>query len=208
MFGPAVCFESQRQALPAQSGPLDGDLVEKLSRPGVISAQRYSASDGSETVTVIEAEAVGALREQSRGDDKTIEPLAQPVKRYLGQEIYRSHPSLAVAEDTPLLLAVWWIVPEHRQAEFGKWYEEEHIGMLTACNEWKMVRRIRLMSENLGDYNHLALHYLESEAALRSPQREAARNTVWRMKLAQESWFEAAYGVFGRWGARLEVKQA
>lgn len=208
MFGPALCFESQRHALPAQSGPLDGDLIEKIRPPGVISAQHYVAGDGGETVTVIEADRTQAFIAPSGTDEKTIEPSAAPVKRFVGEEIYRSHPSLAAAKDTPLLLAVWWIVPEHRQAEFGKWYEDEHIGMLTACTEWKMVRRIRLLSENVGDYNHLALHYLESEAALRSPQREAARNTVWRMKLAQEPWFDAAYGVFGRRGARLEAKQA
>lgn len=52
--------------------------------------------------------------------------------------------------------------------------------MLTACPEWKMVRRVRFITESFGDYNHLALHYLENETALQSPQREAARKTVWQ----------------------------
>ena len=44
----------------------------------------------------------------------------------------------------------------------------------------------------------VALHYLAGIAALTSPEREAARATPWRDRLAVERWFRGEYRVLHR----------
>ena len=65
-----------------------------------------------------------------------------------------------------------------------------------------MVRRFVIADGEPGTWSHLTLHYLASKDALQSPERDAARKTAWRDKLAAESWFKGSYTVFERHGGR------
>ena len=94
-------------------------------------------------------------------------------------------------DDIPLLYMVYFRIPESRQQEMADWYEQEHMPLLQKCEYWKMTRRVRL--KDTGGPTNLALHYLSDIRALRSPERTAARNTAWRDRLSQESWFKATY---------------
>jgi hypothetical protein len=97
--------------------------------------------------------------------------------------------------DAAVVYPAFLRVPEERLAEVGRWYEEEHLPMLLACPQWVMTRRFRIRSPEGVAFTHVALHYLTSLAALRSPERDAARNTPWRDKLIAEGWFSPEYRV-------------
>jgi hypothetical protein len=47
---------------------------------------------------------------------------------------------------------------------------------------------------------------LADPRALKSPERERARMTPWRARLAQESWFNAKYLVFAKFGPRFTAR--
>ena len=68
-----------------------------------------------------------------------------------------------------------------------------------------MVRRFRIIDGEPERWTHLALHYLADSRALTSPERERARASPWRARLAQESWFNGKYFVFAKHGVRQEA---
>lgn len=86
-------------------------------------------------------------------------------------------------------------VPEDEMDEIGRWYEQEHMPFLLDCPDWLMVRRFRIAHAIGTDATHVAIHYLKSVRALKSPQREAARNTPWRDAIMADGWFAPEYRV-------------
>jgi hypothetical protein len=104
--------------------------------------------------------------------------------------------------DAPVLYAVCFNIPLEAQPDFDAWYETEHIPLLMECLDWLMVRRMQVSGGIPETYTHMALHYLADAKALQSPERERARKTAWRDRLAKNDWFKASYTVFDRFGAR------
>ena len=98
--------------------------------------------------------------------------------------------------DADVLYGVFFAVPAAREQEFNAWYDEEHMEMLLACEHWPMCRRYRIRNPVEGGFTHLALHYLTDLRALESPQRDQARSTPWRDRLAAEAWFKGEYRVY------------
>ena len=185
-------------------------VPSRMKCHGLVSGQNYRADATDSLLTILEAEDSSAFGSPTfQQIEKQQTELSHSMlgsdhgsSRYLGEEIYRNTPPMPDAEDSPLLFAVWWRVPRDREPEFGDWYENEHVPLLTGCPDWRMVRRFRVTDGQPAAWNHLALHYLSSKSALQSPQRDAARKTVWRNKLATEPWFEATYSLFNRDGFR------
>ena len=178
----------------------------RMKCPGFVSGQRYQADSGENFLAVYEMSDLGALKtpeykavkEQPSDLTRWMLKNVDGFTRYLGEEIYRSEPKTADAADSPTLYAVWFRVPPDRAPEFSDWYEQEHVQMLMACPDWRMVRRLRITDGEPETWTHLALHYLASKAALQSPEREAARKTAWRDRLVAEPWFKGKYSVFNR----------
>jgi hypothetical protein len=52
-------------------------------------------------------------------------------------------------------------------------------------------------------FTHLALHYLATPDALQPSAQAEARNSPWRMRLAQEEWFKDHFTVFRSIGQRF-----
>jgi hypothetical protein len=100
--------------------------------------------------------------------------------------------------DAPVVYPVFFEVPEVREVEFNRWYDEEHLPLLLACPQWVMCRRFRIRSSSELRWTHVALHYLTDLRALQSPERDLARSTPWRRELAAEGWFKPEYRVFYR----------
>jgi hypothetical protein len=186
-------------------------LPSRMNCSGLVSGQSYRADTTDSLLTVLEAKDRGSFgspelkhietqQSEMRGSMLSSD---RGFSRYIGEEIYRNDPTVSNAEESPLLFAVWWRVPPDREPEFGDWYEQEHVPLLTSCPDWRMVRRFRVTDGQPEAWNHLALHYLGSKSALQSPEREAARKTVWRNKLATEPWFEATYSLFNHAGSRI-----
>ena len=82
--------------------------------------------------------------------------------------------------------------------------DEEHSPMLLKCPEWKAVRRFEITDGDPQPWTHLALHYLsDADAALSSAERDAARATDWRKKLAAEPWFQGSSYLYEAFGDRF-----
>jgi len=105
--------------------------------------------------------------------------------------------------DADILYPVFFRVPAAREREFDAWYEEEHMEILQRCEFWPMCRRYRIRNPDEGGFTHVALHYLTDLRALESPERDLARATPWRDRLAAEPWFKGEYRVYYQWGGRL-----
>ena len=69
-----------------------------------------------------------------------------------------------------------------------------------------MVRRFVVDAPGDDVPTHLALHYLDDLSALSSPERDAARKTPWRARLAEEDWYRGSYRLFYRLAPALRER--
>ncbi|MCC6531636.1 MAG: hypothetical protein IT531_03735 [Burkholderiales bacterium] len=117
----------------------------------------------------------------------------------------RHAPSASEATlDAAILYPVFFKVPQAREQEFNAWYDEEHMEILQRCPYWPMCRRYRIRNPGEG-FTHVALHYLTDLRALESAERDQARATPWRDRLAAEPWFKGEYRVYYRWERTLAL---
>jgi len=180
----------------------------RMKAPGFVSAQRYRAQSEPAYLAVYEMNDLAALASEeyriikTQPSDRTRWMLGNVsgFTRYLGREIHcRSRDDAGdAALDAPVLYAVWFNVPADRAEDFDNWYEQEHIPILLKCPDWRMVRRFQITDGEPETWSHLALHYLNDVKALESPERQEARQTPWRDRLATEPWFKGKYTLFDR----------
>lgn len=188
-------------------------IPARMKIDGFLSAQRYKERDRSNYLALyelsspaaLESEAYNKLREQpSRKSTVVLENVTDSA-RYLGNHFSEQVQNGAVdcPIDADVLYAVFFSVPDDRAKEFNAWYEEEHSPMLLKCADWLAVRRFDVFDGEPQPWTHLALHYLRDASALDSPELEAARNTEWRNRLAEEQWFRASFHLYERFGERF-----
>jgi hypothetical protein len=187
----------------------------RMGVPGFFSAQRYVVAGTRHYLAVYEMESPAVLKSppyqevKNSPSERTRWMLGnvQGFTRYIGDQTsvqMRETPSNAEPLDAAYLYAVFFAVPGERQAEFNDWYERDHVPTLLECRDWLMVRRFRIVDGEPENWTHLALHYLADSGALSSPERERARASPWRARLAQENWFNGKYFVFAKHGNRQE----
>jgi hypothetical protein len=125
--------------------------------------------------------------------------------RYIGSEISRQENTRLEIDplEAPVLYAVFFNVPDDWHHEFDDWYTQDHVPLLLGCPDWLAVRRYLLVDAHPVPFTHLALHYLNDERALQSDERQMARTTKWRDKLAKQQWFKGTYNVFNKRGSRF-----
>ncbi len=104
--------------------------------------------------------------------------------------------------DAPILYPVLFSIPQEGEQDFNAWYDEEHLGILLKSPHWPMCRRFKVHSPQAGGWTHLALHYLRDLRALESKERDEARATPWRDRLAKNAWFKGDYRVLYKFGTR------
>lgn len=122
------------------------------------------------------------------------------TEQFIGRAIgWQARPEASEMRATvaaaPIAYPVFFCVPSHREDEFNRWYDEEHLGILLECRHWLACRRFRIVTPHPSGFTHLALHYLDDIAALHSSERDRARTTPWRDRLAVERWFQGEYRV-------------
>jgi hypothetical protein len=189
-------------------------IPSRMAVPGFVSAQRYRDAERPNYLAVyeltgpdvLESAAYQKVRHQPNAKTKWMLANVQGYSRYVGNEFSMRRRADATddAVDASVLYAVFFSVPDERAAEFNSWYEDEHVELLLRCEDWLMVRRFEVYDAEPQPWTHLALHYLADMKALASPEREAARNTEWRAKLAAEPWFQGSYLVFERFRDRFK----
>ncbi len=104
--------------------------------------------------------------------------------------------------EAPILYPVLFSVPVEGEKDFNAWYDEEHLGILLKSPHWPMCRRFKVLAPKTGGWTHLALHYLRDLRALESKERDEARATPWRDRLAKNAWFKGDYRVLYKFGTR------
>jgi hypothetical protein len=185
----------------------------RMGVPGFISAQRYVAQGTRHYLAIYEMESPSVLKTPSYQDVKNnpsertrwMLRTVRGFTRYIGDQIgvhTSPVPSGIEPIDAAYVYAVFFAVPDERHQEFNDWYEQDHVPTLLECRDWRIVRRFRISDGEPEKWTHLALHYLDDNGALSSPERERARASPWRARLAQESWFNGKYFVFAKHGVR------
>ncbi len=110
--------------------------------------------------------------------------------------------AIAPLREAPILYPVLFSVPAAGEADFNAWYDEEHLGILLRSPYWPMCRRFKVYKPQPESWTHIALHYLTDLRALESRERDEARATPWRAKLALNDWFKGDYRVLYKLGQR------
>ena len=131
-------------------------------------------------------------------DALSVPPAGLDVKTATAHQLGEQRRPDAPADprECPLFYTVNFPVPPDREEALGDWYEQEHAPMLLGCEHWVMTRRFRLEGPAAAEWGpHLAVHYLSDIKALRSPERDAARRTPWRDRIAAEPWFRGRYNI-------------
>lgn len=186
----------------------------RLALPGFVGAVRYRkhpAGPGSgqmprygvtyflEGLAALETPAYRRLKDSPSARSRPMLRSVSGFTRFLAEEAARVvRPGTPAPETAPLLYPVFFSVPPERQKELEAWYDREHIPILMEEPQWRACVRYRIREAAGGERTHLALHYLESSEALRSPVRDRARQTPWRRKLAAEPWFQGLYSLYER----------
>lgn len=91
-----------------------------------------------------------------------------------------------------ILLIVGFNVPTHAVGLFDDWYETEHSTLLLRAPQWLRVRRYSVRHGHGVDWTHIAIHDLESTAALDSPERAAAREGPKRQQFLADEWYQSS----------------
>jgi hypothetical protein len=182
----------------------------RICLEGFEGVQRYRAREDANYLVVYDMTSMAALgtpgyeKVKTQPSEQTRWMLANVsgFTRYLGNEISR-HGDIDSAIESPIIFTAMFNVPQEELDDFDGWMEEDHIPLLLGCKDWRAVRRFDLTVSEPVPFNRLAIHYLASPATLSSPEREKARGTEWRNRLAQRPCFsKAQYKAFDKLGAR------
>lgn len=192
----------------------DNDHIPvRMAIEGFRGAQRYRALEDENYLVVYDMDSLAVLntpeyqvvKNQPSEETRWMLGNVTNFTRYLGTEIGRDGRIDAETAQAPLVFAAMFNVPEEAKPDFDGWMVEDHMPILLQNKDWLGVRRFDLTVGEPQPFNRLSLHYLASADALKSPERERARNTDWRNRLATTEWFgKGRYKGFSRFGKRFD----
>lgn len=178
-------------------------LRPALASGAFMAARRYASPIRGSYLALFE------LADATRADPALVlnptHPLIASVERYVADDL-GEHRAAGVDDrmlEAEIAYPVFFRVPAEREQEFNAWYDEEHMNILLRGEFWRLCRRFRVRDPGPDSWTHIALHYLTDLRALESKERDEARATPWRARLAQEAWFKGEYRVYYRYGAVL-----
>ena len=179
-------------------------IAERLSIPGFLSARRWVA-DGKpgegkylatyELVTpgVLQTEAyLERLHNPSPWSKRTLENTVV-FRRWACEQInpgdaqphMMSHAVFVAIGDAP---------PEHED-EFNRWYDEEHLPLLSQVRG--VLRARRFVDLRAPKPRYIALYELDNESVIQHPQWQAALRTEWAKRIGELTagceWFLRLY---------------
>jgi hypothetical protein len=181
-------------------------IPNRMNTAGFQCARRYREIDGDKYLAVYEMDSPDVLKSpeyqliKNHPSEETKWMLANisGFTRYTGNEISNQVNPRHTGNpyEAPILYPVMFEVPAAREQEFNDWYTQDHVPTLLKNPDWLACRRYRIFSGEPENWTHLALHYLANPEVLQCAERVEARNSPWRNKLAQESWFNGKYMMF------------
>lgn len=184
-------------------------LPERLGIPGFASARRWvdpAARPGEgKYLATYELERPGVLETPEYlahvGDgftpwSKRILGRCTVFRRWACEQIVPGHafpPPASVA-----LFAAIGDVPVEHEAEFNRWYDEEHLPMLARVPGVLAARRFRASA---GTPRYVALYDLADPDAPSRPEWQAANETAWARRIdaltADAEWILRGYRAYG-----------
>lgn len=180
---------------------------------GFEAAQRYRSLDNDNYLVVYDMASMAALKtpgyEKVKNDpsEETRWMLANVSNftRNLGNEIGREGRIDGDSLEAPFIFCAMFDVPEADRPAFDAWMAQDHMPVLLRNKDWLGVRRFEMSVSEPVPFTRLAIHYLASLDALTSPERESARQTPWRQRMAESyPWMaQGRYGRFARHGRRF-----
>lgn len=165
-------------------------LAERLAIPGFVSARRwvadlppgegkYLATYELERPEVLEsAEYLAHVGENFSPWSKRCLGRTAFYRRWACEQILPGD-ALAPADSRAVLLACGDVPAEH-EAEFNRWYDEEHVPLLARVPGVLAARRFRARS---GSPRYVALYDLADADVPRAPQWQAAQATEWARRI-------------------------
>jgi hypothetical protein len=153
---------------------------------GVInSAIRYASSDSDLVICDLEITVPGTpphaedilqveITVEARAHCRVYEGVPVPVTPKVA-ELHRQVSHIVVANAmTP--------APDH-ESDFNRWYNEEHLGLLSRSPLWLSSKRYILLSATDHAPRYLALHAWDGQEAFESEEYKHATNTEWKHKI-------------------------
>lgn len=168
----------------------------RLRLPFIQNGFRYKAIDGQrptwlawydvEDLSHLQKRIYTRLREERSQREKGVISKLESLDRKI-YSVVSSRGS--VKTPAPVHVAVTMMVNESDLDEFDKWYEDEHIGMLSKIPGWLRSRRFKMVVGGIkgmpptGQVECLAVHEFEEKNGLGGPEHKAAQDTPWRTKV-------------------------
>ena len=173
-----------------------------LATGQLLSVQGYCSPLRATYVSVFESNASptalhGAL---PLPEHKSILDTERHIAAFMNEQT--ANGAIAPIREASILYPVLFNVPASGEQDFNAWYDEEHLDILLRCSYWPMCRRFKVYKPQPNSWTHIALHYLTDLRALESKERDEARATPWRARLAQNDWFKGDYRVLYKFGPR------
>lgn len=159
-------------------------VPERQRVPGFGTCERWlGATNPKQAVATYELDSLAVLQSEPYKAiayenlsvwSKRVGKMAQRLLRFDGEQF---NPGDLVAPPGcgGLLVNVMNVDPAH-EAEFNRWYDEEHIPGLSAVPGTICARRYR---DNAGSHRYLALYHLESPEVTYSDAWKTAARTPW-----------------------------
>ncbi|KAJ7668335.1 hypothetical protein B0H17DRAFT_1142454 [Mycena rosella] len=170
----------------------------RLTVPGFMSAIRYKAVDSQnpkwltlydiETPEAANSDAYNALRAQGSDNEKAILSKLGGLSRrsYLHMGTF-THPDTKPEElPSKYVFVVSLEMTPEGEDELNKWYDEEHMDLLSKIPGWKAGRkRGELADQPVAKY--LAIHELSNNDFLSTPEFKHATSTEWRARVMKNA---------------------
>ncbi|KAK5127138.1 hypothetical protein LTR85_008498 [Meristemomyces frigidus] len=176
-----------------EHGPL------RLRLPFILTGDRYKQNDGQKPewsavydvsdLSMLDKRIYTRLREERSKREKEVMGTFESLDR----KIYRTVSTRGDFKGpAPVQVAVSMTLADADLDEFNKWYEEEHIGMLSKIPGWLRTRRFEMVVGGIkgmppsGHVECLAVHEYEAKNGQGGPEHKAAQSTPWRSKVMEK----------------------
>lgn len=173
-----------------EHGPL------RMRLPFITTGDRYKAIDGEKPewsaiydvsdLSMLEKRIYTRLREERSVREKRVMGTFESLDRKIYSQFSVRSKEPGYSGPAPVNVWVSMIIKEEDLQAFDKWYEEEHVGMLSKIPGWLRTRRFRMLVGGMkgmppqGQVECLAIHDFEEQNGLNGPEHQAATNTPWR----------------------------
>ncbi|KAG6888046.1 hypothetical protein C0995_010907 [Termitomyces sp. Mi166 len=191
----------------------DEHIPPRLGVPGILSSTRYKAVDSltpswlalyditsPDVAQSPEYKSLGP--NASRREKQIMSGLGSINRRVYKLLISYIHPNTKLASlPSQYVFVVHMRVGTHGDEDFNRWYNEEHMVLLSRVPGWLCGKRYKLMesvsrgikiepSEDEEPYtDYLAIHELESHGFMGLPEFNAAIKTPWRERIMKSVIF-------------------